>query len=292
MHVEGTTALVTGGASGIGAGIAQALSEAGAHVIVTALDEESGLAAAERLAQYGSVEPAVLDIRDRSAFEDLAARMDDERDGIDILVNNAGVGFLTPIAEATPEQWDWVVGINLTGVFNGVHAVLPRMLARPGRPAHIVSTASIGGMTGASGGVYAAAKFGVVGLMEALRTELRDTLVSASVLLPGIVRTNIGHGLQPPGEAPNVPPGGLTADFLYRAPMSPEDVGRKVLEGIRRDDLHIFTHAEHEPILRKRFEAILRSIPKDEDVDPRRVEVEQAVLSNPMYDELPPGPGR
>lgn len=292
IRLEGATALVTGGTSGIGAGIAQALCAAGAHVIITGLQHENGTAVAERLAKYGSVELALLDVRDRTAFADLVGRIERDRGGIDILVNNAGVGFLNTVADSTPEQWDWVLGINLTGVFNGIHAVLPGMLARSGRRAHIVATASIGGMTGASGGVYAAAKFGVVGLIEALRTELRDTPISASVLVPGVIRTNIGHGLQPPGEAPNVPPGGLTPEFLYRAPMTPDEVGQRVVQGILRDDLHIFTHTEHEPILRQRFDAILRAIPYDPDVDPQRVEVETAILTNPLYDELPPGPGR
>ncbi|ARJ04178.1 short-chain dehydrogenase [Cnuibacter physcomitrellae] len=286
-ELRGRTAFVTGGDSGIGLGIARALVGEGVRVALCGLTESSVQTAVDELsARTGGqveVEGYVLDVRDRDALEAVAEQLDESYGGIDILVNNAGVGFLTPTVEAGFEQWDWVLGINLTGVFNGVRTFVPRMLAS-GRDGHVVSTASIGGLLGTPGGLYVAAKFGVVGLMEALRTELHGTGIGVSVLAPGIVRTNIAHGPRPPGVEASESPGGASLDELYQAPLEPDDVGRAVVAGILNDDLYILTHGEHRPFLAERFEAILASLPP-EPADERRSAVERTVLANPVYSE-------
>ncbi|QJU55644.1 SDR family oxidoreductase [Herbiconiux sp. KACC 21604] len=279
----GRSAFVTGGDSGIGLGIARALVAEGARVALCGLTDDSVRAAVAELSRSGVARGFVLDVRDREAFESVARELDESQGGIDILVNNAGVGFLTPTIEAEFEHWDWVLGINLTGVFNGVKTFVPRMLAS-GREGHVVSTASVGGLLGTPGGLYVAAKFGVVGLMEALRNELHGTRIGVSVLAPGIVRTNIADGPRPPGEVASESPGGASLDDLYVAPMEPDDVGRAVVAGILNDDLYILTHGEHRPFLAERFEAILASLPP-EPAEDRRSAVERIVLASPIYAE-------
>jgi NAD(P)-dependent dehydrogenase (short-subunit alcohol dehydrogenase family) len=280
-ELAGKTALVTGGDSGIGLGIAHALCEAGMTVVICGIVEESLEKAEAELAAVGTAKAVRLDVRDRDGFTALADRMDREHGGVDVLVNNAGVGFLAPAAETSFEQWDWVLGINLTGVFNGIRTFLPRMLdAR--RPAHIVATASIGGLLGAPGSSYAAAKSGVVGLIEALAVELDGTGIGVSVLAPGLVSTNIHHGPTPPGPVAAFTPGGVEEADLHVAAMRPREVGTKVLQAILDSRLYVLTHAEHGELLERRFAVIRRSVP-DERPDPRRADVERSVLDNPVY---------
>ncbi|MEU3342663.1 SDR family oxidoreductase [Streptomyces sp. NPDC006668] len=284
QDLAGKTAFITGGDSGIGFGVAQTLCQAGMNVVICGVVTESLTGAQRELSRVGRAEAVTLDVRDREAFTDLADRLDRDYGGVDVLVNNAGVGFLAPAVEASFEQWDWVLDINLTGVFNGIRTFLPRMLAS-GRPGHIVSTASIGGLLGTPGALYAAAKFGVVGLMEALAAELRDSPVNVSVLTPGIVQTNIHNGPPPPGDALPHIPGGAAGPDLSLAAMQPREVGERVLEAIQEDRFYVLTHAEHRELLARRFDAILASVPTDEG-DPRRAAVERAVLANPVYDEI------
>jgi NAD(P)-dependent dehydrogenase (short-subunit alcohol dehydrogenase family) len=280
--LTGRTALVTGGDSGIGLGIAHALCAAGMSVVICGIVDETLEKAGSELSAVGTAEAVRLDVRDRAGFAALADRMDREFGGVDVLVNNAGVGFLAPTTEATFEQWDWVLDTNLTGVFNGIRTFLPRMLAA-GRPGHIVSTASIGGLLGAPGSTYAAAKAGVVGLMEALAAELADTPVNVSILTPGVVRTNIHNGPSPPGEALAHTPGGAAETDLHAAAMQPREVGDRVVRAILDEQLYVITHAEHRELLERRFDVILGCVP-DEQPDPRRAGVERMILDNPVYD--------
>ena len=282
--LAGKTAFITGGDSGIGLGVAQVLCQAGMNVVICGVVAETVASAQRELASIGKAEAIQLDVRDRAAFDAVADRLDRDYGGVDVLVNNAGVGFLAPLTEATFEQWDWVLDINLTGVFNGIRTFLPRMLAS-GRPGHIVSTASIGGLLGTPGALYVAAKFGVVGLMEALAAELRDTPVNVSVLTPGIIRTNIHKGPPPPGEPRQHAPGAAAEADLHETAMQPREVGERVLQAIHEERLYVLTHAEHGELLARRFDAILASLPTDPG-DPRRAAVERTVLANPVYDEI------
>ena len=282
--LAGKTAFVTGGDSGIGLGVAQVLCEAGMHVVICGVVEETLESAHRELDRVGTAEAVRLDVRDRESFAAVADRLDVDHGGVDVLVNNAGVGFLAPVAEASFEQWDWVLDINLTGVFNGIRTFLPRMLAA-GRPGHIVSTASIGGLLGTPGALYVAAKFGVVGLTEALAAELRDTPVNVSVLTPGIVRTNIHQGPPPPGGPQPHAPGTFAEADLHRTAMLPREVGERVLLAIQEESLYVLTHAEHRDLLARRFDAILASVPTGPG-NPHRAAMERSVLANPVYDEV------
>jgi len=186
-------ALVTGGASGIGRGIADALARRGVAVTIADIDDaaiESTLA--DRTGVFRLVRGAVLDVRDREGWRSVKQEAEDAFGPVDILVNNAGIGFNgTDFADLDPQVFDTVIDIDVTGVFNGVSTFAGDLRTR-GR-GHIVNTASVMGLTaGVPGrGVYSAAKAAVVAMSEALRAELAPHGVGVSVLCPGLVRSGL-----------------------------------------------------------------------------------------------------
>ncbi|HTV52412.1 MAG TPA: SDR family NAD(P)-dependent oxidoreductase, partial [Steroidobacteraceae bacterium] len=191
---------------------------------------------------------------------------------VHLLANNAGIGIVKQISNATWEDWDWAMSVNIDGVFNGIHTFLPRMLAH-GEGAHILTTSSSGGLVAGMLGVYVTTKYAVVGMMESLRVELAGRNIGVSVFCPGLVRTNILHSernrpaayvnagaaqaaVAPPGIKDL--PGGVD---LMAVALDPLEVGRAVLAGVRSNDLYILTHAEFAQAVRERSEALLASFP-------------------------------
>lgn len=249
-EVAGRTAFITGGANGIGLGIAKALAGAGVKLALADVDRTALEKAREELSSSTTVETVVLDVRDRHAYAQAADIVEASLGPVSLLFNNAGVAFTVPVAKLTYELWDWSIGINLGGVFNGINTFLPRMTAR-GDGGHIVNTASVAGLAGISSGLlYTTGKFGVVGMTESLRIELRDVGISVSVLCPGPVATDI-H-LRSAAAAPDNPrlteteqQGVLTRVGQMRALIqrgaAPETAGRMVLEAIRRNQFFIHT---------------------------------------------------
>jgi len=192
---EGKTAFVTGGASGIGLGIAKALSARGCRVILADIDTEALEITASTFP--GEVETVALDVRDRDQWAAAREQVEARFGPVSILVNNAGImneGSANykeySLISQTPESFDRMIGINLVGVYNGIHTFGPGMAERG--DGHIVNTSSSQGVVSCGGvGAYCAAKFGVVGMSEALRQELADLGVGVSVLCPGVVETNL-----------------------------------------------------------------------------------------------------
>ncbi len=193
--VEGKVAFITGGDSGIGLGIARAFTDAGMKVVITYrtkshLDEAMGY-----LKGAGDRVHAVnLDVTDRAGFEKAAVETIDKFKKVHVVVNNAGVGVVGGLSTATYDDWDWGMGVNTNGVFNGIRTFLPRIQSHNEGGA-VVATSSLAGLLGhAPAGVYTASKFAVVGMMEALRFEMAATHpnIGVSVFCPGIVNTNIG----------------------------------------------------------------------------------------------------
>jgi NAD(P)-dependent dehydrogenase (short-subunit alcohol dehydrogenase family) len=194
--IDNAVAFVTGGASGIGLGIARALAERGARIAVADvrpdhLEEAQGVAASEGWSERALFLP--LDVTDRAAVGEALAESERKLGPLRILVNNAGVGIAGPIVEATFPDWDWGIGVNLGGVVNGLVLGLPRIRAH-GQGGHIVNTASLGALMPArpTRGIYATTKAAVIALTEHLRLDLEGSGIGASVLLPGPTRTNIG----------------------------------------------------------------------------------------------------
>jgi NAD(P)-dependent dehydrogenase (short-subunit alcohol dehydrogenase family) len=248
------TAFVTGAANGIGLGIAKALAGEGANVAIADIDE-AGLASAEHeLAATGtSVMTLALDVSDRGAVEHAADEVERELGPVDVLVNNAGITLgPIPVTEIDTAMWDWIFGVNLFGVVNGVGTFVPRMLAR-GNEGHVVNTSSIGGLqvnAELQNGSYSMTKYAVVALSEALQLQLMNSKIGVSVLCPALVRTTLqesakrrptrfggpydkvihGHELEMPTMQP--------------VELEPDAVGERVIESIRRDEFFIFTHPE------------------------------------------------
>jgi NAD(P)-dependent dehydrogenase (short-subunit alcohol dehydrogenase family) len=293
QEVAGKTAFVTGGASGIGLGMVEAFVGAEMNVVIADLRPDHVETALQRFVEPGSrqrVHAIELDVTDREGF----ARAADEAEGVfgnvHVVCNNAGMGILGPVTLARYDDWDWGLGVLLGGVVNGIQTFLPRMLAH-GEGGHVVNTSSMAGVLPIPGAaIYITAKSALIGLSEALRSELADKGIGVSAFCPGPVQTNIREGgrtrperfgdsgyveLERELEArPNSP--------LW---MDPLECGERVLTGIRRNDLYIFTHREFREGVDERFRAMLASFP-DEPLDEERAQAFDFLLSNPVFREV------
>lgn len=245
--MNGRVAVVTGGASGIGYGIAKRLGEQGMRVVIgdieqTALDKAA--------AELGAL-PVRTDVSSEDSVAALAQAAIDAFGAVHVLCNNAGVGSSGAIAEMNLSDWRWMIDVNLYGVINGVNAFLP-LLKRNAEGGHIVNTSSMGGLATMPGlGAYAVTKFGVTALTETLALELtaEGSKVGTTLLCPGPVRTNIKNSTR---NRPRELADGRLADVdLEQSEFgasirwaSPEEVGEVVVQAVRRGDLYAFTHPE------------------------------------------------
>ncbi|MFJ6651437.1 SDR family oxidoreductase [Microbacterium sp. NPDC091313] len=264
----GRVALVTGGASGIGLGIARALLEAELDVVVTDVREDHMDRAREALAAFSDrTSFLALDVTDEQQWWG-ARRFVEERHGrLHVLCLNAGIGILGSMIDADEAEWRWIVSVNLLGATMGVETFLPHLRAH-GEPAHIVATSSMGGLTVANdGGIYSTAKFGVVALVEQLRRDLSGTAVGASVLCPAAVDTNIfDHERMRPERAAGAD-AAVDADARSAAEefartilaqgADPFEVGRLVVAGIAQDAPYIFTDRGVDATVDRRIDALL-----------------------------------
>jgi NAD(P)-dependent dehydrogenase (short-subunit alcohol dehydrogenase family) len=299
-QIEGRTAFITGGASGIGLGMAKAFTKAGMKVVLADLRDDHLDEARAWFAEAGLSGQAHLlrlDVTDRDAYAAAADEAERVFGKVHVLCNNAGIGISSPVSEASYADWDWGVDVNLTGVFNGVHLFLPRIRAH-GEGGHIVNTASMGGVLQYSrAGVYVTTKFAVVGLSEALNAELLDENIGVSAFCPGGVRTNIrDYEKTRPARyartdaaagAGGAPPAWRASEEVLKVlgemSWDPEAVGEMVLEGIRNDALYIFTSPEFRPGVVERFEAILEQLGDDPDLARRARELVPNLVSSPIY---------
>ncbi|MGB0922176.1 MAG: SDR family NAD(P)-dependent oxidoreductase [Alphaproteobacteria bacterium] len=265
-NFEGKTAVVTGGASGIGHATVQKALDRGMNVVIGDIEEGAlnGALAHFRAQQGAKVEGVLCDVADRQSILELKDKAVDAFGNIHFMFNNAGVGGGGSIAECTNEGWDWTLDVNLNGVFWGTQAFLEHMRGH-GEESHIVSTASMAGMfAGGNLGVYSVTKFGVVAMMESLAAELEaeGSNVGASVLCPGFVATNIarsGRNRQDKyGESAEVDESQLeAAEAFIKAGLDPIHVGELVMQAIEANRLYIFTAPEMQQILQMRFDRIM-----------------------------------
>lgn len=264
-RVEGMTAFISGGARGIGLGIARAFARAGVKLAIADLDPDSLEAANSELARLTAVETFNLDVRDREAYARVADEVEARLGPVSILCNNAGVAGPT---RPSYEFWDWMLGINLNGVINGIQTFLPRMIER-GAVGHIVNTASAAGLVGGSSGVmYDTSKFAVVGLSESLRVELEPQRIGVSVLCPGPVRTNIVSNSRMTRPAPRNAEEANTWEAItergtaYLATgVAPDQVGEMVLAGVKANRPYIITDRLVEKFIVARTKALLDALP-------------------------------
>ncbi len=268
-RVEGKTAFITGGARGIGLGIARALARAGAKLSLADIDQASLAAAKSELSELTTVETFKLDVRDRDTYARVADETESRLGPVSILCNNAGVAGDQHVTHLTYEYWDWVIGINLHGVFNGIQTFLPRMLNRGGG-GHIVNTASGAGLAAsASGLLYTTSKFAVVGLSESLRIALEPYQIGVSVLCPGPVNTKIisnSRATQPPTqvtaeEAKVFETIIARVNAILAAGADPDEVGEMVLTAVKANRLYIHTDRVMAGLIEARTKMLLDAMP-------------------------------
>ena len=291
--VKDRVAFVTGGANGIGLGITRAFVNAGMKVVIADIREESLAAAKAAFDEQGhgdSVATVQLDVTDRAAMTRAADFAEKTFGKVHVLVNNAGVGIGGPVVEAKYDDWDWGMEVNLGGVINGIVEFLPRLNGH-GEGGHIINTSSMAAVVPMqTASIYITAKAAILGLSEELRGELAEHGISVSAFCPGPVQSHIAHS----GE---LRPDKYRKDSGYEKwekglserPVSPkwmtmDEVGERVLAGLRRDDLFIFTHAEFRKGLAERCEKMLGSFP-DEEIDTERYEEIRWLTENPIYRE-------
>jgi len=283
-------AFITGGSSGIGLGIVQVLAEEGMKVAFT-WRRQDHLDHAMSLLKGRQVHPVKLDVTDRKSFVRAADEVEQALGPVQVLINNAGVGVGGLIEHATYDDWDWVMGVNLGGVINGIVTFLPRMIAS-GLQGHIVNVSSMGGVAAlGSVGVYATSKFAVVGLSEALRTDMIGRNIGVSVYSPGPVKSNMGEAVKMRPESlsntgykpPEIPKDAPPHPMMLNA-MSEVEAGRHVLRGIKQNQLFIFSHPEFREVIKSRGDTMLAAVP-DEPFPQARADSIRWILSNPIYSD-------
>lgn len=280
-RLAGRTAFITGGANGIGFGMARVFSQAGMNVVIADIRDNGLERAARELAGEGfNVHPVRLDVSDRAAMSAAANEAERVFGNVHLVCNNAGVNQFKPMDQCTYNDWDWVMGVNLGGVINGVVEFVPR-LKRHGEGGHIVNTASMASIiSGPAAGIYTTSKFAVRGLSECLRYALAPYGIGVSVLCPGLVKSVIydSHAIRPASL-----PGEMTAEekaFLDILPgmhelgMDPLEVAEAVLQGVRENRLYIFSHPEFRDELREICEEMVAAMP-DKVPDPARLAIEE-----------------
>ena len=268
---EGKIAFITGGASGIGLGIAKVLVERGAQVVLADLRQDhidDALAEFAGGGKSNAVSALHLDVTNREKYREAAQKMQDEFGGIDILVNNAGVGLEGPLLEATYADYDFGFGVNVGGVINGFTEFLPQMVAH-GRGGHIVSTASLAAevVMPSQMAIYAASKAAVCHFCESVKAELAEHDIGVSILLPGPVKSRIHETHQNRPDHLREASGfkaseeKLSRRIVGENWMEAEDAGRLVADGILANQTYIVTHGFYKDAMRARAEAVLAATP-------------------------------
>jgi NAD(P)-dependent dehydrogenase (short-subunit alcohol dehydrogenase family) len=268
MKWTGKTALITGGVSGIGFGIARAFSAAGIDLILTYRDEGYRAEAARWFAENGRPVPrfALLDVTDRAAWAELAGKVGP----VHLLVNNAGVSVFGPTDEARYADYDWIMGVNFGGVVNGLVTLIPQMKTL-GTGGHIVNVASMAAyLPGPQAGIYTASKFAVRGLTECLRYNLAPHGIGVSLMCPGLTKTHAwDSALKRPekfAESGFAPPDrGELERFgaAFDLGMDPLEVGEKTLAGMIENRAVIFTHPEFVEDFTEIYQTSVAALPQE-----------------------------
>jgi NAD(P)-dependent dehydrogenase (short-subunit alcohol dehydrogenase family) len=257
------TAVVTGGASGIGRALALLLAREGANVVVADLDEAGMAETVAGVSQAGRRGLAVkTDVSQLADVQALANRAFGEFGAVHVVCNNAGVALWGGLESVTHKDWEWAMGVNLWGVIHGVEAFVPRMVAGK-QPGHVVNTASMAGLIASQGlGIYNTTKYAVVGLSETLQKDLRGYDIGVSVLCPMGVHTQIRQSdRNRPADLRNAPTerDGRAVELIGRY-LPPEHVAERVVRAIYANRLYVITHDEGLTPLKRRFERMAQAI--------------------------------
>ena len=270
-EIKGKVAVVTGGSSGIGKGIAQQLAANGAQVVIIGRNRE----ALDRVASEIGGTAMQGDVTKLDQLVAIADRIRAEFGRLDILVNNAGIGPMAHLADMRQSDWRWLLDTNLWSVINGLEAFLPLMRESTSE-GHVVNTSSVNGMSVFPGlGGYSATKYAVVGLSEALSAELEQEggRIKVSIFLPGPVHSNIHDGVQ--HRSADYEAGSLMGTRLEELEafanitvpwMDARLAADMLIEGVRNNRLYVWTHPEITAAITARQEAIAQSIKDHEAV--------------------------
>lgn len=274
-------AFVTGGASGIGLGIARRLLAHGAKVMVADLRADHLAEVRTLLGPVERVDYYQVDVSDRAAMA-AAAQATLARFGkIHILVNNAGVGTNPSVEHMSYADWDWVLAVNLGGTINGIMSFLPHLLMHA-EGGHILNTASMAGLLPTCNNfIYAASKYGVRGLSDSLRLTLAARNIGVSVLYPGLTQSRMlqseeNRQAQFAREKPVERPAGGPIKPPEDAGMMPDEIGEIAVQGIIDNRGYILSHGEFRDELAEHFEEILSGSPVGQVIDPGREMLENA----------------
>jgi NAD(P)-dependent dehydrogenase (short-subunit alcohol dehydrogenase family) len=283
---EGQLAFITGGASGAGFGQAKVFGRARAEIVIADVRAEAvEKAVAELREEQIKAHGIVLDIMDRAAYAAAA----DEVEAVcgrapTILSNTAGVNSFGPIENTTYDDFDWIIGVNLNGVINGMVTFVPRMIAA-GVPGHIVTVSSLGGFMGSAlAGPYSAAKAASINLMEGYRQGLEKYGIGVSVVTPANIKSNIAEAskLRPTkyGTSGYVENEDSIASLhsIHQHGLEPEALGQAIKKGIEENALYIIPYPEVREGLEKHFAAIVDSVaPMESDPEGARQRVEALI---------------
>jgi len=265
QDLSGKTAIVTGAASGIGLGIATALAESGANVVMADIQKDAVEQAAHRLSGTNKrVMPVRIDVTLEQSVVDALAEAEREFGKLHIACNNAGVPMHgTKVVDVPPGDWQFVMGVNIWGIIHGIRHFVPAIL-RHGEEGHVVNTASVAGFQnrrGTNQGPYSMSKYAALSLSEALAHELDGTKVGVSVLCPGPINTNIARGAR---NRPDHLGGShvresderVLAERLATSGLDPKKVGERVVDAIRTKTFYAFVGAVPANVIRARHQRI------------------------------------
>lgn len=268
--LQGKVAVVTGGASGIGRGMAEAFVEAGMKVVLADIEERALEATTSALRNAGADVHAVpTDVSKQEQIDALAQQTLKKYGAVHLVCNNAGVGVRAATGwEASLDDWNWILGVNLLSVVYGHRTFIP-ILIDQGSEGHIVNTASFAGLVPGAGSAYAVTKAGVVALSEATYFELQRHApnVGISVLCPAFVDTKIlDADRNRPAGIQSSPPIPMTPEVqIYREwfesqlkhGLSPRAVAEKVVTAVRARQFYILTHPDFTPVFEARAKHII-----------------------------------
>ncbi len=256
--MRGKTAFITGGASGIGLGIAQAFGAEGANVMIADIQADAIPKALELLrGKQIRAEGVVCDVTSRDSVRAAALATIAKFGKVHFVCNNAGVAVTAPIGEMTEAEWDWQNAVNILGVVHGVETFAP-LIAAHGEGGHIVNTASGAGLVSGPQVQYSATKYAVVAMSEGWREQLKDKNIGVSVLCPGFVNTNILASRRNRGAdygGPGQDPAGAGRVLAERG-LDPVVVGQRVLEAVKADEDYVLTHWDFREQVEKRHRRI------------------------------------
>jgi NAD(P)-dependent dehydrogenase (short-subunit alcohol dehydrogenase family) len=279
MDFQGKTALITGGVSGIGFGIARAFAAADIDLVLTYRNAEYRDQAADWFRQQRCPQPrfVALDVTNREGWRQMA----EEIGPVHVLVNNAAVSVFGPTDTASYADYDWIMGVNFGGVVNGLVTFIP-LIKAASAGGHIVNVASMAAyLPGPQAGIYTASKYAVRGLTECLRFNLAQYGIGVSLVCPGLTRTNAWDsalrrpaGFAASGFAP--PDREELARFgeAFAVGMDPLEVGQKTLAGMKENRAVIFTHPEFAEDLDEVHQACRAALPQ-EPVPEGRLRIER-----------------